>query len=92
MRSGQLYDVGAYTGTTSPYGAFDMGGDGWQWNESLVNGVYRGQRGGGLFELSSALLSTTRNYDSPGDSPINGDHGSFRVAMIPEPSALPAAA
>lgn len=30
-----LTNVGAYTGTTSPYGAFDMGGNISQWNETL---------------------------------------------------------
>ena len=30
-------DVGAYTGTTSPYGAFDMAGNVWQWNEGFVS-------------------------------------------------------
>jgi formylglycine-generating enzyme required for sulfatase activity len=32
---GNLTDVGAYSGTTSPYGAFDMGGNVGQWNENL---------------------------------------------------------
>ena len=32
---GNLTDVGAYTGTTSPYGAFDMGGNVFQWNEAF---------------------------------------------------------
>ena len=34
----QLYDVGAYTGTMSPYGAFDMAGEVYQWNEALIYG------------------------------------------------------
>ena len=33
---GPLTNVGAYTGTTSRYGAYDMGGDVSQWNESLI--------------------------------------------------------
>jgi formylglycine-generating enzyme required for sulfatase activity len=33
---GNLTDVGAYTGSASPYGTFDQGGSVWEWNEQSV--------------------------------------------------------
>jgi formylglycine-generating enzyme required for sulfatase activity len=83
-------DVGAYTGTTSPYGAFDMAGNVWQWNETLFsfpNGARgaRGYRGGAFYNPVSLALSSARgNFD-----PFAGNEGiGFRVAAVhdvPEP-------
>ena len=79
-------DVGAYTGTTSPYGAFDMGGNVYQWNETLIDPSFRGTRGGTFFSSqSSILLSLNRGFGNPTlDSLSIG----FRVASlsVPEPS------
>jgi formylglycine-generating enzyme len=83
---GNLTDVGAYTGTTSAYGSFDMGGNVWQWNEALtiINGE-RGVRGGGFNSLSVELQSSYRNSDPPTEESIFSI--GFRVAStIPEPS------
>ena len=77
-------DVGFYSGTTSPYGAFDMGGNALQWNEAFINGYYRGQRGGSYFSNSSSLLSSTRDYSNP-DLGFDSEIG-FRLASVPEPS------
>src|SRR5207302_9842042 len=55
-----LTDVGAYTGTTSPYGAFDMGGNVVQWNEGLIGGSARGVRGGSFGDPSFPLQSSIR--------------------------------
>lgn len=85
-----LTDVGAYTGTTSPYGAFDMGGNVFQWNEALIHGSFRGARGGAHFFHLDSLLSSNRDDSVPpsGVDVITG----FRLAMIPEPSTLALAA
>jgi Sulfatase-modifying factor enzyme 1 len=81
---GNLTDVGAYSGTTSPYGAFDMGGNVWQWNEALINGSFRGLRGGSFYIVSNNLLSSIRNSYDPASGSV--DIG-FRVAStIPDPS------
>ena len=88
---GNLTDVGAYSGTTSPYGAFDMNGDVFQWNEALVSGSFRGLRGGSLGFSSSYLPSSYRQYADPtGQTRMYG----FRVASVltPEPSSLVLAA
>jgi formylglycine-generating enzyme len=78
-----LTDVGAYTGTTSPYGAFDMGGEVFQRNETLFPPSFRGERGGSFGLDSTFMKSSLRfNFD-----PSFGDRFSgFRVASVPEPS------
>ncbi len=92
---GNLTDVGAYSGTTSPYGAFDMGGNVFQWNEALISGSFRGLRGGSFSSNSGTLLSSNR-YDA---NPVTEDGGigsyiGFRMASlsVPEPSSLVLAA
>ena len=78
-----LTAVGAYTGTTSPYGAFDMAGNVFQWNEALISGSYRGLRGGSFDGYSDDLQSSYRNFSSLPSS--EGDYFGFRVASVPEP-------
>jgi formylglycine-generating enzyme len=78
-----LTDVGAYTGTTSPVGAFDMGGNVFQWNEALISGSFRGLRGGSFFGDSSDLLSSFRFNGGPANE---FDDIGFRVESVPEPS------
>jgi formylglycine-generating enzyme required for sulfatase activity len=81
---GNLTDVGVYTGTTSPYGAFDMNGNVYQWNEALISGSLRGMRGGLFANTAFFLQSSSRNIVS---APSQGNGGlGFRVASVPEPS------
>ncbi len=52
-----LTDVGAYTGSASPYGVYDMGGL-LQWNEALIYGSYRGLRGGSWSYTSDGMAAS----------------------------------
>ena len=83
-------NVGAYTGTTSPYGAFDMGGNVWQMTETLF-GLFRSIGGGSYFNDASFMKGNSQSdFDT-----IDGQSATFmgfRVAMIPEPSTLALAA
>ncbi len=80
---GNLTDVGAYTGTTSPYGAFDMNGNVWQWNEALISGSHRGLRGGPWLGSAVLLASSYRYVVVP---TYKNSLIGFRVASVPEPS------
>lgn len=51
--------VGAYTGSASPYGTFDQGGNVYEWNEQIV-GSSRGRRGGGWGDFVGANNLTAR--------------------------------
>ncbi len=79
---GSLTEVGAYSGTTSPYDAFDMGGDVLQWNEALI-GLDRGLRGGAFFNIAANLESTNRTDSGPSGGIASVG---FRLASVPEPS------
>src|SRR5262249_47006964 len=79
-----LTDVGAYTGTTSPYGAFDMNGNAFQWIEGLFFAGARTERGGAFYTDSSYLASSGR---AAVPQAFEGLDLGFRVASVPEPSA-----
>ena len=84
-----LTDVGAYTGTTSPYGAFDMNGNVFQWNQASIDS-FRGTRGGSWkLTLPDGMHSSDRFKLEPANLLFNVG---FRVAAVPEPSTLALAA
>jgi len=75
--------VGAYTGSASPYGIFDQGGNVWEWNEEIVSGSGRGVRGGDWNNVASYLAASNPPYSGPTNESSNIG---FRVAsLVPEP-------
>jgi sulfatase modifying factor 1 len=80
-------DVGTYSSDPSFYGTFDQGGNAWEWNDGVIY-LSRVLRGGSWKYSAdgSYLASSTRsNYDS---SFGLFDHSGFRLATVPEPSAM----
>ncbi len=79
---GDLTGVGSYTGSESPNGTFDQGGNVWEWTEAL-NGTNRVLRGGSLISVPSHLAAATRSAANGADELFEIG---FRVASpIPEP-------
>lgn len=81
---GTVTPVGSYA-FASAYGAFDMGGNVWEWNESIIFGAFRGIRGGGMISNETFLRATNRPYGGLFPS-------GFRVSQIPGPGPLAALA
>ena len=80
---GDLTDVGNYTGSPSPYGTFDQGGNVWEWNEAIISTSYRGVRGGGFGSGPGRLQAAVRGTTAPwGEQYVLG----ARFAMVPEPT------
>lgn len=82
-----LTDVGAYTGTVTEFGAFDMNGNVSEITETIKSATSNYFFFGGDFaSLSGDLLNTNfSNTISPTNSASNVG---FRLAYIPEPSSL----
>jgi formylglycine-generating enzyme required for sulfatase activity len=73
-------------GTQEQNGTFDMMGNVWEWNETLLYGSYRGIRGGSYgYYVDGPLRSSRRGYFNPIIG--FGDVG-FRVASVPEPATM----
>jgi formylglycine-generating enzyme required for sulfatase activity len=89
VAAGGVTDVGAYTGSASPYGTFDQGGNVWEWNEQIVSGSERGLRGG---SWSANALNPAASSPSEGSPDYWDAQIGFRVAsFVPEPDASPLA-
>jgi hypothetical protein len=78
-----LTDVGAYTGSPSPYGTFDQGGNVAEWIDGgePIPGA-RVVRGGSYTELATTLAAA-----SPGATFAANDYPTvgFRLVFVPEP-------
>jgi len=76
---GNHTDAGSYTGSASPYGTFDQGGNVSEWNETLFLSWDRGRRGGDFYNWPDDLAASHRLTAFPAAS--NYLFG-FRVARI----------
>lgn len=84
---GDLTVVGSYSGSASPIGTFDQGGNVWEWNEVTIDaGIpVRGMRGGSFDNGPEDVLAASALGIAPPahESWVRG----FRVAsLVPEPS------
>ncbi len=80
--------VGSYTGSTSPFGTFDQGGNVREWNEASISSD-RSVRGGSFSSDWSHLAASERIGLLPTDE--DGTMG-FRVASAVPASAVPSMA
>ncbi len=92
--SAGVTDVGSYTGSPSPYGTFDQGGNVREWNEQIVTGNLRGVRGGSWDRFSSSSSGSfsagLRGSTGLGTNGAGVDDIGFRVAaVVPEPGSAP---
>jgi hypothetical protein len=83
--SGAQTDAGAYGLSASPYGTYDQGGNVNEWNEQILSGSNRGNRGGG-FGNSVDLLAASYPYYG-GDPMREFNDLGFRVASFLNVSA-----
>ena len=80
-----LTDVGAYgLNSDSAYGTNDQAGNVFEWNDAVI-GSSRGLRGGAWYAASDGLPASYRNDVPPA---YQGSFIGFRVASVPEPSAV----
>jgi formylglycine-generating enzyme len=80
-------EVGFFHLCPSPYGAFDMAGEMWQWGETRVSSTTRDVHSGSFAGGSQYLPSSRTTTDYFNDSYYDGSTG-FRVAAVPEPASL----
>jgi formylglycine-generating enzyme len=84
--SSDMTSVGSYTGSASPYGTYDQGGNMVEWvetNSAARGRTDRGNRGGSWIAGSFALEGSFREFSDPRAA---SDSLGYRLVMIPEPS------
>jgi formylglycine-generating enzyme len=80
-----LTPVGFFAASPGTYGTFDMGGDVWQYNEAKYDAGSRSYRGGAWLVSYSSMQAGVSSHGNPAGWSLNVG---FRVASVPEPSAL----
>ena len=81
-----LTDVGAYgLNSDSAYGTNDQTGNVFEWNDAVISGSSRGLRGGAWYGDASNLPASGRSSSTPTNQ---FSYIGFRVASVPEPSAV----
>jgi hypothetical protein len=103
VASGTDANTAVYNGQTGPadifsagglsaYGTMGQGGNVWEWTETAFDGInniageIRENRSGSWNNLVSSVLDAS--FRGWGSQPIDEDTNGFRVASVPEPSAL----
>ncbi len=77
--------VGEWENSGSPYGTFDQGGNVWEWNEAVLLGLYRGDRGGSFSYGGGYMLASHRStYNPTSEYSVLG----FRLVQVPEPTTI----
>jgi len=80
-----LLPRGSYTGSASPSGTFDQGGNVAEWTEEVV-GSNRILRGGGYNQIATRLGAFSRVTFDPGSSSVGTGIRLAQLVFIPEPS------
>ena len=80
---GNTTPVGSYAANF--YGTFDMGGNVAEWNEAIISGLGRGNRGGSFVSFDIALQAGARLSNLPTNE--SNDVG-FRVSQVPGPGSV----
>jgi formylglycine-generating enzyme required for sulfatase activity len=88
-QNGNVTTVGtAGSASRSYYGTADQAGNVWEWNEAVVGGTQRGNRGGSLSNILATLQSSNRGSDPP---TWEARGQGFRIASPAQTAPIPAA-
>jgi len=79
--------AGEFELSESPYGTFDQSGNVWEWNEAILDGSYRGWRGGS-WAVDDGRLHAAHRSNVEHDPSNEFASVGFRVSEVPEPASL----
>jgi formylglycine-generating enzyme required for sulfatase activity len=81
LEVGDYTSKGSYTGSASPYGTFDQGGNVYEWNEANISGS-RAARAGSFFHNETGLAASSRSVSNP---TLETEYVGIRVARLAPP-------